>query len=113
MLTYGYILGYPAGRGLCLRAGFRGLVALRAAAAPPARAGGQGGHPPPGEGEELEQLVRSFLWLRGLGLLRCPIIIADTGLSPAGWELALRLTARWPDVILWPAGGLEDCIARM
>ena len=30
-----------------------------------------------------------------------------------GWELALRLTARWPDVILWPAGGLEDCIARM
>lgn len=66
-----------------------------------------------GEGENLEQLVRSFLWLRGLGLLRCPIIIADTGLSPAGWELALRLTARWPDVILWPAGGLEDCIARM
>ena len=65
-----------------------------------------------GEGEELEQLVRSFLWLRGMGLLRCPIVIADAGLTPAGWELALRLTARWPGVILWPASDLGDYIAR-
>ena len=28
-------------------------------------------------GEELEQQVKSFIWLRGLGLLRCPIVIAD------------------------------------
>ena len=67
---------------------------------------GQGG------GENLEQMVRSFLWLRGLGLLRCPIVIADAGLSPAGWELALRLTARWPEVVLWPASDLGDYIAR-
>ena len=65
-----------------------------------------------GTGEELEQQVRSFLWLRGLGLLRCPIIIADVGLTPAGWELALRLTARWPEVILWPASDLGDYIAH-
>ena len=65
-----------------------------------------------GGGEELEQQVRSFLWLRGLGLLRCPIVIADVGLTPAGWELALRLTARWPGVILWPAGDLADYIAE-
>ena len=66
-----------------------------------------------GSGENLEQLVRSFLWLRGLGLLRCPIVIADTGLTPAGWELALRLTARWPEVILWPASDLGDYISRV
>ncbi len=65
-----------------------------------------------GGGEALEQQVRSFLWLRGLGLLRCPIVIADVGLTPAGWELALRLTARWPGVILWPVGDLADYIAE-
>lgn len=65
-----------------------------------------------GEGDGLEQQVRSFLWLRGLGLLRCPIVIADAGLTPAGWELALRLTARWPEVILWPASDLGDYISR-
>lgn len=66
-----------------------------------------------GEGEELEQQLRSFLWLRGMGLLRCPIVIADAGLTPAGWELALRLTARWPGVILWPASDLGDYISRV
>ena len=66
-----------------------------------------------GDGEALEQQVRSFLWLRGMGLLRCPIVIADAGLTPAGWELATRLTARWPEVILWPAGELGDYIAGM
>ena len=65
-----------------------------------------------GEGEELEQLVRSFIWLRGMGLLRCPIVIADLGLTPAGWALASRLTARWPEVVLWPAADLKDYISR-
>ena len=65
-----------------------------------------------GEGENLEQLVRSFLWLRGMGLLRCPIVIADVGLTPAGWELASRITARWPEVALWPAGDLGEYISR-
>ena len=66
-----------------------------------------------GEGEGLEQQVRCFVWLRGMGLLRCPIVIADAGLTPAGWELALRLSARWPEVDLWPAGELEDYISRI
>ena len=65
-----------------------------------------------GEGEDLEQTLRAFMWLRGLGLLDCPIIIADLGLTPKGWELALRLTARWPGVVLWPASDLPDYIAR-
>ena len=65
-----------------------------------------------GDGAALEQQVRCFLWLRGLGLLRCPIVIADVGLTPSGWELALRLTARWPEVILWPASDVGDYISR-
>ena len=47
-----------------------------------------------------------------MGLLRCPIVIADTGLNPAGWEVAMRLTVRWPEVALWPAEDLGDYIAR-
>lgn len=65
-----------------------------------------------GDGDGLEQSVRSFIWLRGLGLLNCPIIIADVDLTPQGWEVALRLTVRWPGVVLWPAGHLADCIGR-
>ena len=77
-----------------------------------AGSGSAGAHPRPGEGEDLEQTLRAFMWLRGLGLLDCPIIIADLGLTPKGWELALRLTARWPGVVLWPASDLPDYIAR-
>lgn len=59
-----------------------------------------------GEGESLEQTVRGFLWLRGLGLLKVPILIADLGLNARGRETALRLCARWPEVILWPGEAL-------
>lgn len=65
-----------------------------------------------GDGENLEQQVRSFLWLRGLGLVRCPVVIADIDLTREGRELALRLTARWPGVILWPAEDLPDYLGR-
>ena len=64
------------------------------------------------EGERLEQQVRSFLWLRGLGLVRCPVVIADIDLTPEGRELALRLAARWPGVILWPVEDLPDYLSR-
>ena len=65
-----------------------------------------------GDGEELEQSVRAYIWLRSLGLLSCPIIIADVDLTAQGWELALRLTARWPGVILWPAAHLEEYLRQ-
>ena len=65
-----------------------------------------------GEGEGLEQTVRAFLWLRGLGLLNCPLVIANVDLTPQGWELALRLTARWPGVVLWPVSDLADYITQ-
>ncbi len=64
-----------------------------------------------GDGGGLEQSVRAFIWLRSLGLLTCPVVIADGGLTPEGRELALRLSSRWPDVALWPAGHLEDLIS--
>ena len=35
------------------------------------------------------------------------------GVEVVVWELATRLTARWPEVILWPAGELGDYIAGM
>ncbi|MEA4934521.1 MAG: hypothetical protein VB071_13205 [Lawsonibacter sp.] len=66
-----------------------------------------------GEGENLEQTVRTFIWLRGLGLMNCPIVIADVDLTPDGWELALRLTVRWPDVVLWPVNHLADYITKI
>ena len=65
-----------------------------------------------GDGTDLEQSVRAFVWLRSLGLLHCPIIIADVDLTARGWDVALRLTARWPGVVLWPASDLPDYIAR-
>ena len=66
-----------------------------------------------GAGEELEQTVRGLMWLRGLGLLSCPVVIADVDLTPQGWELALRLTLRWPDLALWPASALEEYICQV
>ena len=54
-----------------------------------------------GEGDGLEQKVRAFLWLRSLGLLRCPVVIADMGLNEQGKEVVGRLALRWHGVILW------------
>ena len=61
-----------------------------------------------GDGCGLEQTVWGFMWLRGLGLLCVPVLIADLGLDPRGREIALRLCARWPGVVLWPAGDLVN-----
>lgn len=61
-----------------------------------------------GDGEGMEQGVRTMVWLRSLGLLNCPVVLMDAGLSPMGRETALRLALRWPDVILWPADDLKE-----
>ena len=53
-----------------------------------------------GDGAELEQTVRGFIWLRSLGMLNCPIVIGDAGLTTEGRDIALRLASRWPDVTL-------------
>ena len=59
-----------------------------------------------GDGAELEQSVRGFIWLRSLGVIKCPILFADLGLNPEGRAVALRLCARWPGVVLWPGSDL-------
>ena len=104
MLLCGYILGRGAGRGVRGGSGASGLLRPLP---------GHGAYlvlPGRDEGEGLEQQVRACIWLRGLGLLSCPVVIADAGLTPQGWELALRLTARWPGVVLWPASELGDLL---
>ena len=55
-------------------------------------------------------IVSRWKWLRSLGLLNCPILLADMGLSPEGREIALRLIRRWPDVVLWPVDDLNTYI---
>ena len=65
-----------------------------------------------GDGAELEQTVRAFVWLRSLGLLNCAIVIADVALDVQGREVALRLSERWPGVALWPAEQFADYITR-
>ena len=66
-----------------------------------------------GEGAELEQTVRAFIWLRSLGLLSCTLIIADVDLTPEGREIALGLTRRWSGVVLWPSRYLNDYITKI
>ena len=53
-----------------------------------------------GDGDGLEQTVREFMWLRGMGLLPVPILLVDDGLNERGRELAVALSQRWPNVRL-------------
>ena len=56
----------------------------------------------------LEQSVRALMWLRSLGLLRCPVVIVDLGLDREGLAVAQRLALRWPVVDLYrPEDGAE------
>ena len=60
--------------------------------------------PVPGQ----EQSVRALMWLRSLGLLRCPVVIVDLGLDREGLAVAQRLALRWPVVDLYrPEDGAE------
>ena len=54
-----------------------------------------------GSGNGLEQRVRSLMWLRSCGLLRCRVILADSGLDADGRRLAVHLARRWPELELW------------
>ena len=65
-----------------------------------------------GAGEELEQQVQAQSPTGTDAILRCPVIIADIDLTPEGRQLALRLAARWPGVILWPVDDLPDYLSR-
>ena len=57
-----------------------------------------------GDGERMEQSLRSAVWLKSLGLFRCRVLLVDEGLTPQGRALARRLVGRWPWVSLRGAG---------
>ncbi|MBE6972412.1 MAG: hypothetical protein E7440_00815 [Ruminococcaceae bacterium] len=61
-----------------------------------------------GAGEELEQRVRSLVWLQECGLLRCTVMIADVGLNEEGRALAARLAGRYPVLTLCTREELEQ-----
>lgn len=58
-------------------------------------------------GEELEQRVRSLVWLQNCGLLRCTVLVVDDGLDAEGRALAVRLAERYPTVNLYSRQALE------
>ena len=59
-----------------------------------------------GSGDGLEQRVRSLMWLRALGVLRCRVVLMDGGLDAEGRKLALQLARRWPELEIWSETGL-------
>ncbi len=54
-----------------------------------------------GSGDGLEQRVRSLMWLRSWGLLRCRVVLVDGGMDADGRQLALNLARRWPELEIW------------
>ena len=63
-----------------------------------------------GMGDGLEQTLRAYIWLRSLGLLRCPVVVADAGLNEQGRALVCRLARRWPQVLVCGEGQLEHMV---
>lgn len=53
-----------------------------------------------GDGDNLEQSIRAIIWIQGMGLLACPVVIMGEGLSASGHILASHLVERWPTVTL-------------
>ena len=42
------------------------------------------------DGTELENTIRYYCWLRDMGLLRCPLIVVDGGLTDRQYQMLLR-----------------------
>ena len=63
-----------------------------------------------GNGEELEQRVRSLMWLQSCGLLRCCVVLVDGGLNESGRALVARLAGRYPTLTLCSRQELERCL---
>ena len=65
-----------------------------------------------GDGADLEQACRACLFLRGLGLLRQPLVVVDLGLSEAGRRLAEALTRLDDSILLLSREELSAWLAR-
>ena len=68
--------------------------------------------PARGDGESLEQTVKSLLWLRSGDLERYTVVIADAGLSSDGAAVAQRLAQREPGILLCRLGELDAFLLR-
>lgn len=55
-------------------------------------------------GEDLWQRIYALMWLRQLGIFRCPVYILNQGLSPEGLDLLAHLQSRWPQISLYEEG---------
>ena len=64
------------------------------------------GGPADGGGEHLEQDETGLLWLRGGGLSRFTIVIADNGLDESGRAVAAALLADSTGVVVCPGDRL-------
>lgn len=64
-------------------------------------------------GEELEQRVRSLVWLQSCGLLRCTLLLVDDGLNAEGRALAVCLAQRYPTINLYSRQTLEERLPDM
>ena len=53
-----------------------------------------------GNGDGLEQRVRSLMWLQSCGLLRCRPMLVDHGLDEEGRVIAANLATRYPQLTL-------------
>lgn len=108
MSLYGICVGDRADRPVPDGAGPAGLVPDGAAGVPGPRAEDLAVLEGQGDGGGLEQSVRALMWLRSLGLLRCPVVTVDLGLDREGLAVAQRLALRWPVVDLYrPEDGAE------
>ena len=63
-----------------------------------------------GDGGDLEQPCRAYLFLRGLGVFRQPLLLVDFGLSEEGRALAERLTRLDPAIRLCRAEALPQAL---
>ena len=68
--------------------------------------------PASGGGETLEHDVAGLLWLRGSGLARFTVVIADRGLDDQGRAVAAILAERESGVAVCPAERLAEYIAE-
>lgn len=64
-----------------------------------------------GDAVGLEYDLAGLRWLRGSGLVRFTVVVADAGLSERGRAVAETLAGREPELLLCPMEGLEACVA--
>ena len=66
--------------------------------------------PARGDGAGLEYTLAGFNWLRGAGLARFSVVVADAGLDQQGRAVAAALAGEHPEILFCP---MEELGARL